>query len=219
MKTLIIEDDSAVRNGLRMALTNEGHVVEDTDDGSKGSYRARTEDFDIILLDCKLPNKNGREVAREIRLAGKQTKIIVTSILSDIQSKIDMLEYADDYLVKPFTFSELSARMRAMARRPYAITPTILQIEDLTIDVNKHKVSKDGKQVYLTRKEFCLFECLAQQKGNVVTRGHIMDKVWHTDIDPFSNTIETHVRNLRMKIKDKNQKIIKTIQGYGYMID
>ncbi len=219
MRILIIEDDSSLRNMLRVALGSEGYNVDDTDDGAKGSYAARTQDYDLILLDSGLPTKTGKQVAEDIRNSKKNTKIILMSIRSEVDHKVDLLELTDDYIVKPFTFSELFARIKAILRRPYEITPNILHVEDYTIDVTKHKVMKGEKVIRLTRKEFGIFECLGRQKGSLVTRTQIMEKVWNSTLDPFSNTVETHIRNLRLKIRDSKQKVIKTVQGHGYMIE
>ena len=221
MRILIIEDDINIRELLEQGLVEQGFVVDCEGDGNRGSYLARTNDYDMILLDNVLPGKCGYEICEEIRSSGKSTPIIIVTAQSDILLKIDLLECgADDYITKPFSFKELLARIRAVLRRPQRLESNILEIDDLTLDRNRQQVYQSNKIVYLTRKEFLLLEYLLKNKGLVVSRSMIMEHVWNVDCDPFSNTIEAHILNLRRKIdSERKKKLIHAVPGRGYKID
>lgn len=221
MRILIIEDDPDIRPSLRAGLEAEGFTVDDASDGEQGSYLARTNEYDLIVLDNALPKKDGCTVCTDIRTVGKNTPIIMLSVMADPQEKIRLLNAgADDYMAKPFSFRELLARIRALLRRPRALEPDVLRIDDLVVDIRKQKVMRGNAEVYLTRKEFSLLEYLMRQKGVVVSRGQIMEHVWNAESDPFSNTIEAHILNIRKKVDtSKKHKLIHTVPGRGYMID
>lgn len=221
MRILVIEDDASIQQLLKKGLEEHGFIVDVTSDGIEGSYIARTNDFDLILLDNMLPGKNGYDVCREIRSSGKTTPIIIVSIQAEIIRKIDLLESgADDYITKPFSFKELMARVKAILRRPQSIGSSVLEIDNLCLDCDRHKLMLGNKKVYLTRKEFQLLEFLLKHKGRVVSRAMILEHVWNMDTDPFSNTIEAHIRNLRKKIHAGRKKsLIHAIPGRGYKID
>ncbi len=219
MKLLIIEDDSSIRNVLRMSFEASCFAVDTAEDGDVGSYLARTNEYDIIILDNVLPKKMGKKVCQEIRESGKATPIILLSMKSDVLEKISILDAgADDYVTKPFSFEELLARIRALTRRPKSLVEKILKIKDIELNTDRHIVLKDGNEIELTKKEFTLLEYLLQNKEKVVSRGQIMEHVWDINADPFSNTIESHVVNLRKKIGDHRKNIIKNIPGRGYKI-
>ncbi len=219
MKLLIIEDDSSIRNVLRMSLENSCFAVDTAEDGDQGSYMARTNDYDLIILDNVLPKKLGKKVCQEIRESGKKTPIILLSMKSDILEKVSMLDAgADDYMTKPFSFEELLARIRALTRRPQNIIEQIFKVNDIELNSDRHIVLKSGIEIELTKKEFTLLEYLLQNKERVVTRGQILEHVWDINADPFSNTIESHIVNLRKKIGDSNKRLIKNIPGRGYKI-
>jgi DNA-binding response OmpR family regulator len=221
MRILIIEDEADIRNFLTRNLEKEGFAVDSAEDGNKGSYFARTNDYDVVLLDNILPGQNGTNVAAEIRKSGKTMPIIMVSVKSEVTHKVESLGLGiDDYVTKPFSFQELLARIKAVLRRPYEIKSGVLKLEDLTIDTDKQTVRRGKVDVYLTRKEFSLLECLAKQNGAVLSRGNIMEQVWNAEGDPFSNTIESHILNLRKKIdRGRKRKLIKTVPGRGYRID
>jgi DNA-binding response OmpR family regulator len=219
MKLLIVEDDSSIRNVLRMSLEASCFAVDTAEDGDQGSYMARTNDYDLIILDNVLPKKLGKKVCQEIRESGKTTPVIILSMKSDILEKVSTLDSgADDYMTKPFSFEELLARIRALTRRPQNIVERIFKIKDIELNTDRHIVLKSGRELELTKKEFTLLEYLLQNKEKVVTRGQIMEHVWDINADPFSNTIESHIVNLRKKIGDTNKKLIKNIPGRGYKI-
>lgn len=220
MKILIIEDNISVRNVLKMSLEAENYIIDDVGDGDQGSYFARVNKYNLIILDNILPKKMGNQVCREIRDAGVQTPVLLLSAKSDVKSKIDLLDLgADDYITKPFSFEELKARIKALTRRPKIIRPSILKLGNLSIDSNNFEVKKNDRRIYLTRKEFTLLNLLIENMGKVVSRGTIMEFVWDSNVDPFSNTIETHIRNIRRKLGDRNKRLISNVPGRGYKID
>jgi two-component system, OmpR family, response regulator len=221
MRILLIEDDRNIQEFLKAALESENYIVDAIDDGEKGSYAARTNEYDIIILDLALPKKDGHTICTEIRKAGKIVPILMLTVIGDIQEKVKLLNSgADDYLTKPFSFKELLARIRALMRRPHRIDSDIIEVGDLTIDTARQKVLRNNKEIYLTRKEFSLLEYLMRHRGNVVSRGMIMEHVWNADSDPFSNTIEAHILNIRKKVDTlKTCKLIHTMPGRGYKIE
>lgn len=221
MRVLIIEDDEAIRRQLVDQLRALSFAADTAADGSEGSYLARTNDYDLIILDNMLPEKQGPLVCQEIRRVGKTVPILILSVLSDTWRKVQLLDYgADDYLIKPFSAEELAARVRALLRRPAAIQSDVLTVEDLTLDTRQQRVARAGKGIYLTRKEFTLLEYLMRNQGTVLSRGMIIEHVWDMTSDPFSNTIESHIMSLRKKIEGPDRlKLIHTVPGRGYKID
>ncbi|MBP6859592.1 MAG: response regulator transcription factor [Candidatus Magasanikbacteria bacterium] len=222
MKILIIEDEKDIINIIKPSLEAEFFVVDVASDGEKGVFFALTNDYDLIILDNFLPKKSGIEVCHAIRSHKKVLPIIVLSVLSETNKKVELLEAgADDYLTKPFSFQELLSRIRAVLRRPQQIQDEILQVGALKLDLRRNLVTHNGIEINLTRKQFMLLEYLMRHHGTVVTRGMLMEHVWETDVDPFSNTIETHVLSLRKKLKLKNnqQNFIYTVPGRGYKLE
>lgn len=219
MKILITEDNSAIRNVLRMSLEAVSFSVDEAENGEDGSFLARTNEYDMVILDNMLPKKMGKQVCKEIREAGKTMPVLLLSMKNDVNDKIELLNCgADDYMTKPFSFEELLARMRALLRRPKTLQETIFKIADIELHYDKHQVFKNKKEVYLTRKEFSLLHYLLSNKEHVVTRGQLLEHVWDINADPFSNTIEAHILSLRKKIGDTRKRIIKSIPGRGYKI-
>ncbi|MDB5254016.1 MAG: two component transcriptional regulator, winged helix family [Parcubacteria group bacterium] len=220
MKLLIIEDDPQVSAFLKRSFEAESFAVDTADDGEKGSFHARTNEYDAIILDNMLPKKQGIDVCRDIRKANNPTPILMLSVKSDIPEKVILLEAGvDDYMTKPYSYDELSARIRSLLRRKPLIEVEIYTFGDLSIDLTKQKISLKGKDVYLTRKEFSLLELLVKNTGHIVSRGRIMEHVWDMNGNPFSRTIETHILNLRKKIETKTEKYIHNIPGRGYKFD
>ena len=221
MKVLIVEDDHAVAEMVRAGLASKSHTVEVAENGADGSFLARSYEYDAIVLDYSLPKKNGLQVCKEIRDAGTSTPIVFLSVNDETSLKVSALEEgADDYLAKPFSIDELNARLKAVARRPRAIAPSVLTLYDLTVDLGRHSAIRAGRRIKLTRKEFNLLEYFMKHPGILLSRSLILEHVWTNDQDPFSNTVETHIRNLRHKINaGRRADLISNIPGRGYVMD
>ncbi|PIR74100.1 MAG: DNA-binding response regulator [Candidatus Magasanikbacteria bacterium CG10_big_fil_rev_8_21_14_0_10_47_10] len=221
MKLLIIEDDPNIVAILKNNFDSEGFVTDIADDGDAGSAMARVNQYDLIILDMNLPHKSGDAICKEIRGAGKNTPILVLTIDEHTDNKVALLNAgADDYITKPFSFHELLARVRAILRRPTQIADDTMRAHDVTMNISSQTVRVGSKEVYLTRKEFSLLECLMRNKGKMVSRGMIIDNAWDNDADFFSNAIETHILNIRKKIDSKDRyRLIKTVPGRGYKIE
>lgn len=220
MNILIIEDDKEILNFLKPFLKSEGFVVDVAENGDDGLYKAKINDYDIIILDILLPGKDGRQVCSEIRSTGNHVPIIVLSVKGEISTKVDLLDIgADDYLTKPFSYVELMARVKALLRRSKSIKSDVLCVDDLILDTRRHVVTRGKTDIHLTPKEFFLLEYLMRNEDKVLSRASILEHVWDIDTDPFTNTIETHILNLRKKIGCKNKReLIHSISGMGYKI-
>jgi two-component system OmpR family response regulator len=222
MNLLIVEDDKDMLDALSESFRENGFVVDSAEDGERGLYKASINDYDAIILDINLPKKDGRQVCSEIRSAGKNTPIIMLSVKYDVDTKVDLLNIgADDYLSKPFSYVELSARVKALLRRPRDIIKgDVFCIDDLTLDTKKRTVIRDGKKIHLTPKEFFLLEFLMRNRGTVMPRMAILEHVWDLEADLFTNTIETHIATIRKKINFRNKRdLIQTISSGGYKIE
>lgn len=221
MKILLVDDNKEIMSYLKNALESECFEVDVANDGEKGAFLAKTNDYDIIVLDYMMPKKNGREVCEEIRKDNLTMPILMLSIESEAHTKADLLNIgADDYLSKPFSLEELLARIKALLRRPQSTAKEEILVDNLTVDAKKHLVRRGERRVHLTIKEFMLLEYLAKRLGEVITRGMILEHVWDVNADPFSNTIEAHISNLRKKIDlPGEKKLIHTIPGRGYKMD
>jgi DNA-binding response OmpR family regulator len=222
MKILVIEDDPSVADILRVGLCPDAHAIDIADNGNDGSFMARTYEYDAILLDHALPGKNGITVCKDIRGLGKTTPIIFLSVTGDAELKVHALDSgADDYITKPFSLSELKSRIRAITRRSPLLKSSELKVHDLILNSQLHCATRKGKQIRLTKKEFALLEYMIRNKGIILSRAMLMEHVWTADSDPFSNTVEAHIRNLRKKINPHKTKynLIANIPGHGYVID
>lgn len=221
MRILVIEDEAKISGFLKTGLGERCFSVDVAPDGEQGSFLARTTEYDLVILDNILPKKTGLEVCKDIRERGKPLPILMLSVKSDIATKVELLNAgADDYLSKPFSLEELLARINALLRRPPEIETDRMQMDDLSVDTTRYTVSRKGRSIYLTRKEFMLLVYLLRNRGTVVSRGMILEHVWDMDGDPFSNTIESHVSSLRRKIDlPGRRKLIHTVPGRGYKVD
>jgi DNA-binding response OmpR family regulator len=221
MRALVVDDEKDLREMLADHLRSECFAVDTAADGTEGSYMARTNDYDIVILDNMLPEKAGTTVCIEIRRTGRTVPILMLSVLGDSWQKVQLLNAgADDYLNKPYSFDELMARVRALLRRPTNLVGDVMTVNDLTLDVKQQSVKRGDRYIYLTRKEFMLLAYLMRHQGTVLTRGMIMEHVWDIVSDPFSNTIESHIRGLRKKLNSPGKKnLIHTVPGRGYRLD
>lgn len=221
MRILVVEDEKEIAQSLKKTLEAECFTVDLAHDGEEGSFLARVNDYDLIILDINLPKKEGLEVCRDIRDSGKMVPILIVSVRSETINKVDLLNAgADDYLTKPFSVDELIARVKALLRRPREIKDDIIKVDGLIIDLKKHIVTRSGKEIYFTRKEFMLLEYLMRNEGVILSRAMIMEHVWDMHVDPFSTTIESHIASLRRKIDIKGvKKLIHTVPGMGYVMD
>jgi len=221
MRILLIEDEKDIAEFIKINLETEFYTVDIAYDGERGSFLARTNDYDLIICDYILPKQNGPEVVKEIRQENKNVPILILSVKSEIDSKMDLFNLGvDDYLTKPFLFEELLAHIKAILRRPLKRENQILKIDDLVVDTDKHLVKRGRQTITLTRKELSLLEYLLKNRGRVISRVVIMEHVWDANADPFSNTIESHITNLRRKINLTGKKeLIHTVSGRGYKID
>ncbi len=219
MRILVIEDDPELGVFLERGLEAESFIVDLVSDGEKGSYIARTHGYDVIILDYMLPKKDGFQICQEIRREGVTSPILMLSAKTATPIKVGLLNLgADDYLPKPFDFEELLARIRVLLRRPLNIRDSVLKIGDLVLDPISQRVTKGRKEIYLTRKEFILLQYLMENRDKVLSRGMILEHVWNRESDPFSNTIEAHILNLRKKVTFGKEKLIHTVPGRGYKI-
>ncbi|HVU06720.1 MAG TPA: response regulator transcription factor [Candidatus Paceibacterota bacterium] len=219
MRILVVDDQAETRDLLKATLQAECFAVDTAADGAAGSFMARTNEYDLIILDHSMPKKTGLEVCQEIRRVGRHVPILMLSVNAHVDDKALALDSgADDYITKPYSHQELVSRMRALLRRTYKVEPTTFAAGGVLLDAGSQEVTKNGIDVYLTRKEFALLELLLRNKGKVVSRGTIMEHVWDMESDPLSKTIETHIVNLRKKLEKKREKLIYNIPGRGYKI-
>lgn len=221
MNLLLIDDDKEIISFLTSQLKRRGFVVDVAFDGEEGLEKARKNNYDIIILDKGLPKKDGLDVCLNIRVAEKHMPIIMLSAQSEIDTKTNLLNIgADDYMIKPFSFKELMARVNALLRRPKKIEHTIWQIGNLLVDIERRAIARGNKKLHLTTKEFSLLEYLLRNRGKALSRQEILEHVWDINADPFTNTIETHILTLRKKIElKKGERIIQTVPGVGYRVD
>ena len=220
MKVLIVEDDADMASMLKESLEAKTHAVEIASDGGEGSFLGKSYEYDAILLDYSLPKKDGLKVCREIRAAGRTTPVIFMSVTDDTDIKVSAFnDGADDYIVKPFSFEELHARLRSISRRPRITRQPILKVADITLNQDTHEVRRGNRSIYFTRKEFGVLEYLMLHQGKLVSRILILEHVWTTDSDILSNSIETHIRNIRKKLNTGNKPdLISNIMGRGYIM-
>jgi DNA-binding response OmpR family regulator len=220
MNLLIIEDDPEISSSLRSSFLSEGYAVDVATDGATGLYKAKVSDYDLVILDIGLPKKDGREVCREIRAYGKMMPIIILTVKSEIEDKKELFELgADDYLTKPFFFTELSSRVRACLRRPRKLEENVLKIGTVTLNNTSRSLTSGKYEIHCTPKEFFMLEYLMKNRNRVISRQEILEHVWGGDADLFSNKVETHLANLRKKLKGKAKKdFICTVPNGGYKI-
>ena len=221
MKLLIVEDDKEAAAYLKRALSEAGHTVDSTATGRNGLMLAAGETYDVIVLDRMLPEIDGLAILRTIRASGVKTPVLLLTALGGIDDRVEGLEAgADDYLVKPFAFAELLARVNALARRPPTQDiRTELSVADLKLDLLKRTVSRGGRRIELQPREFQLLEYLLRHAGRVVTRTMLLESVWDFHFDPKTNIVETHMSRLRGKVdRGHAHELIHTVRGAGYVL-
>lgn len=222
MFILIVEDDPDLSDRLRSLLEGENYTVDISMDGEDALDKIWDESHDLILLDIMLPKLNGLEVLRAIREEGMETPVLMLTAKGDIADKVQGLDLgADDYLAKPFSISELLARIRALLRRGSEANP-IIECGDVALNTVHRSVLKNGEEVELTSKEFSILEFLMHNRGRVISRFVLAEHVWGDNFDPFtmSNVVNVHIKNLRKKLQtDDNESLVKTVRGAGYTIE
>lgn len=220
MRILVIEDEKKIADFIKRGLKEEGYAVDIAHDGEEGHFMAKTNEYDLILLDLMLPKMDGLEVCRALKKEGVHVPIIMLTAKDAVKDKVAGLDSgADDYLTKPFAFEELLARARAIFRKKGSSVTEPIKIDDLVMDIITHKVTRAGKEIELTSKEYSLLEYLMRNEGKVVTRTMISEHVWDADFDTFTNVIDVYINYLRKKIDIGNRKkLIHTIRGRGYII-
>lgn len=218
MRLLVIEDDRAMAGLLQKGLEEENHVVSVAYDGRAGLELAADYEFDVIVLDWMLPGMDGLEVSRSLRRDGNTTPILMLTARDAVPDIVKGLDAgADDYLTKPFSFTEFLARLRALARRPATAQSNRLEVADLTLDLRTHEVFRGKQEIHLTQTEYRLLEFLMRRAGGVASRRAIIEAVWGLDAEVEENTLDAFVRLLRTKVDSgQKQKLIHTVRGFGY---
>ncbi len=221
MRILVVEDEFKAADYLRKGLTENGYVVDQAHNGDDGLHLALSEYYDLIILDIMLPGRDGWSVLQSLRRAGRQTPVLFLTARDSVNDRVQGLELgADDYLVKPFAFSELLARVRSILRRGPTRQPEQLRLGDLEMDLLRHRATRGGQRLDLTPKEFALLSLLARRPGEVLSRTLIAELVWDMHFDSDTNVVDVAVRRLRGKVDDPfPRKLIRTVRGVGYTID
>ncbi len=220
MKILIVEDNVELNDTVKEILEMNGYLVDSAYDGEEALEFLKLSEYDLIILDIMLPKIDGYEVCKIARTRGIETPVIMLTAKDQTKDKVHGLDLgADDYLVKPFDIEELLARIRALVRRTSAEKSDIVHISNLTIDLKNRKVQKEGKEVDLSPKLFCILENLVRNKGNIVTYESLMNKCWDINDYPSKETVRSNIKLLRKLIEDKDKTLIQNIAGIGYKID
>lgn len=221
MKILVVEDEERLLESIREGLVHSGYVVDTALDGEEGSFMAFTNDYDLIILDINLPKKDGFEILREIRERDREVNIIMLTALSDVDDRVRGFDLgANDYVLKPFHFEELKARIRSLLRRQTTIKNAVIETSGISFDTTKRTFSIDGENLRLTAKEAGILEYLFFNLGRYVTTEELMEHVWNDEVDLFSNVVRVHMSALRKKLKARlGKNIIKNEIGKGYIID
>lgn len=223
MRILVIEDDHKIAGAIKKGLEQESYAVDASFNGQDGLGFAMTEDYDLIIIDRMLPGVDGVKICQILREKKKSVPILFLTAKDKISDRVEGLDAgADDYLVKPFAFEELLARVRALLRRPVSYPETTLEVADLTLDTSRFEVKRAGKNINLSTKEFALLEYLMRNPARILTKDNIISHVWDYDADILPNTVEVYIGYLRNKVDRsfKNKpELIKTVRGFGYKIE
>ena len=223
MRVLVVEDEHKIANAIRRGLELESFAVDVANDGEGGFDLAATVDYEVIILDLMLPKMDGVTLCKKLREEGKMTRILMLTAKGQLGDKVEGLNAgADDYLVKPFAFEELLARVRALARRPPEVLGEVLSIDDLSLDCVTHQVTRGETPISLSRKEFALLGFLLRHHGQILSRDQIIEHVWGYDADVLPNTVEVYVGYLRNKIDrafPSRPALVHTVRGFGYRLE
>jgi len=221
MHVLVVEDDARVATHVVKGLKGAGFVVEHVADGREALFKVAADSYDVVVLDRMLPNVDGLKILQTMRAAGDSTPVLILSALGDVDNKVKGLRAGgDDYLAKPFAFSELLARVEALSRRKGAVEEVVeLRLADLEMNLLTREVKRAGRLIDLTQREFLLLEHLMRNAGRVVSRSMLLEAVWDYNFDPQTNIIDQHVSRLRQKVdRDFDVALIQTVRGVGYAL-
>ena len=220
MKVLLIEDDVKTAAYVKRGLEEHGNVVDTAANGRDGLFLAAGEAYDVMIVDRMLPGLDGLGIVKTVRAAGVTTPVLFLTTMGGIEDRVEGLEVGDDYLVKPFAFAELLARINALARRPpIAQVSTVLRVADLEMDLIGRKVRRAGREIDLQPREFRLLEYLMRNAGRLVTRTMLLEHVWEFNFEPRTNIVETHISRLRSKIdRGFDCELLETVRGSGYLL-
>ena len=220
MRVLVVEDDARLADLIVRGLREQGYAVDLAADGEQGVYQAAVNEYDLVVLDVGLPRRGGLSVSGELRRRGMRVPILMLTARGAVEDRVRGLDAgADDYLAKPFDFAELYARVRALLRRQPDLLPHVIAVADLRVDTHAHTVSRAGRALPLTQKEYVMLEYLARNAGRVVGRAELCEHVWDENHDPLSNAIEVYVGRLRRKVDEGHAApLIHTRRGAGYLL-
>jgi len=220
MRVLFVEDDARIAESAVAYLRKTGFAVDMAGSGEDALRLAAMNDYDVAVLDIRLPGIDGLEVCRRLRAAGSPVRIVMATARDTVEDRIAGLDLgADDYIVKPYVLAELEARVRAVLRRPAVFVPTTLRVDELSLDTGTRVAERNGRQISLTSKEFAVLEYLMRHAGEVVTREKISAHAWDDNYDPASNVIDVYIARLRKKIDEANEtSLLHTIRGAGYRL-
>lgn len=221
MKILLVEDEQKLATALSRGLGLEGYTVDHIADGKKALTRIslHRSDYDLVILDLMLPSMDGHEICKQMREMNITVPILVLTARSETDTKVALLQSgADDYLVKPFSFAELTARIRALLRRPTEKLPETLKVADIELNPSERRVRRSGKDVPLTLKEFGLLEYFMRHPNQVVNREDLLNHLWDFNYVGFSNVVDVHVKNLRRKLDASGEGVLETVRGIGYRL-
>lgn len=217
MKLLIVEDEVKIANSIKEGLEQENYAVDVSYDGTEGLDFALTEEYDLMILDRMLPDIEGVEIIKHVRNAQIHTPILLLTAKGQVSDRVEGLDSgADDYMVKPFSFIELLARIRALTRRPKQHLGDVLVCGNISLDSKRFEVMRENKQVMLSRKEFALLEYLMRHKGQILKKEQIVSHVWDYNSDVLPNSVEVYIKHIREKLGKPN--VIKTVRGFGYKL-
>jgi DNA-binding response OmpR family regulator len=220
VRILVVEDEEPIANAIERGLSKLGYAVDVAYDGAEALEKAAVNAYDVVCLDLNLPRIDGVEVCRRLRQDRFGGGIIMLTARSAIRDRVEGLDQgADDYLVKPFAFSELAARIRAITRREGSLREPLISTRGLELDPNTNRVKRDGREIHLTPKEFALVYYLARNEGRAVPQEELLEHIWDEHANPFTQTVKVHMNNLRRKLNEGfGEQLIETIRGKGYVL-